>query len=83
MSSLDHLIDRRRTHVEYLDKLKAWNQGLLQPQDEHSNESQSSTMSAASHNSSPNRAAAPVYAAAGKQICEKIGSSQVLFEAIW
>jgi len=45
MCSLDELIERRKSHVEYLDKLKSWNNSLaLEPHSEHSLKSQSSTM---------------------------------------
>ena len=45
MCSLDDLIERRKSHVEYLDKLKSWNNSLaLEPHSEHSLKSQSSTM---------------------------------------
>jgi hypothetical protein len=44
MCSLDEMIQRRRTHVEYLDKLKTWSQDLS----ENSVKSQSSTASALS-----------------------------------
>ena len=54
MGNLDDLIERRKHHVEYLERLRSWNQSLHDPNSEHSLKSQSSTMSA--HSSSPSRA---------------------------
>jgi hypothetical protein len=49
MRSLDDLIERRKSHVEYLDKLKSWNSALaIDPQSDHSLKSQSSTTTSGS-----------------------------------